>query len=183
MNPEDYPHVTAILKGAGLIELGPWNTDLARDRGTALHLTTQFMDEGGEFAPSDDAIVAARAAGYARFVAEVKPTILSIEEPVWNHEYRYQGRLDRRVVIDGNEGVLDIKPATQADWHPLQAIAYARCFSGLALKRWNLYLNNEGDYKLIERTGRHDWQVFLAALTIHNWRVGNGTDRTHTRTP
>lgn len=170
----DLPHVTDIIKDAGLIDT-KWFTGLGRDRGTALHLATQLIDEGDLDRSSLDPFIVGGVAAYERFLAEMGPVILTTEEPVEHAAYRYCGTLDRRILLpyagDGmRPTVLDIKRGGPASWHPIQLAAYAHCFPG-PLARANLYLSETGTYKLVEHNASDGaWITFKACLTLHNWR-------------
>jgi hypothetical protein len=168
----DLPHVTGILYQAGLVDTR-WFTDEARDRGSAVHLATQYLDEGDLHWPDLDPSVVSKVKRYQQFKDEVRPEILSIEEAVINEAYQYQGRLDRIVVIGGRKGVLDIKSLTKAPWQAIQVAMYAACFPGPSLARWTLHLSDER-YQLIEHTNRGDWRVAAAAITLAAWRESNG---------
>lgn len=161
------PHVTDIMRDAGLVTID-WFTEEARDRGTAVHLATRYLDEGDLDRSSLDASVAPRLEQYERFLAEVKPTIVDIERTVEHDTLGYVGTLDRTLTIAGRVGVLDIKGTLESPWHGVQLAAYAACVGG-PLARWNLYLHDTR-YKLVERRERTDWEVFKAAITIASWR-------------
>lgn len=168
----EYPHVTEILAAAGLVDAS-WFTDYARERGRRVHLGTQFLDEGLSFAWSDlPEDVIPRVRSYQKFLDEVRPTILSIEEHVENEPLRYQGTLDRRARINGSEGIIDIKPPSRERWHRLQLSLYAGCIPR-PMKRWNLHLGDER-YQLIEHKDRDDWRVAQAAITLAAWKENNG---------
>ena len=161
------PHVTDILSRAGLVDAS-WFTEYARDRGTALHEAAAFLDANDLDWESVDPSVLPRLRQYQRFLEEVKPEILSIEEPVENLALRYCGKLDRRMVINGREGVLDIKGPSRCPWHALQTMYYVSCFSR-PLARWALYLSDD-QYRLVEFASRDDWPMCKAVLTMLAWR-------------
>lgn len=176
MDPRpDLPHVTEILARAGLVD-ATWFTDYASERGRRVHLGTQFLDEGIAFdwsaLPVD---VTPRVRQYQKFLDEMHPEILSIEEAVQNEVLRYKGTLDRRARINGCEGIIDIKPPSHERWHRLQLSMYAGCFTR-PLKRWNLYLSDER-YQITEHKDRSDWEVAKAAITLAAWKEkpGNGS--------
>ncbi len=161
------PHVTGVIKDAGLVDF-EWVTRDGLDRGTAVHRATQFYDEG-DLDPRtvDPELVLPRLEAYIDFLRTARPTILAIEERVENDVYGYCGTLDRRLIIDGHEGVLDIKNGQPDRWHGVQLAAYARCFAR-PMRRWGLYLE-DNKYTLIRYKDRHDWDVFRAAITLKNW--------------
>jgi hypothetical protein len=162
-----WPHVTDIISAAGLIETAFFTT-AARDLGTAVHAATHYLDEGDLNWASVDPVALPRLRSYQRFLDEVKPVVLSVEEAVIHETYRYQGRLDRRMQINGREAVVDIKGPFRAPWQAIQVAAYAGCFE-LPMARYTLHLEDE-KYQLIEHRGRRDFDVFKAALTIAAWR-------------
>lgn len=165
------PHVTTIIKQAGLIDT-TWMKDRDRDKGSAVHAATHYHDEGELNRETLHPEVELRLVQYERFRRESGAQILSIEERIQNLTYRYCGTLDRRVLINGHEGVLDLKGVTPQAWHALQVAAYAGCFPG-HMKRWCLYLSDDR-YKLIEHTDPDDWGTFVAALTLSNWKARKG---------
>lgn len=167
----DSPHVTTILDRAGLID-STWFTDEARDKGSALHAATHFLDEGDLDWSTVDPSVLPRLRQYQKFKDELRPEILSIEEAVENETLQYCGRLDRRLKIAGREGVLDIKGPARAPWQAIQVVMYSACFLR-PLARWTLHLSDER-YQLIEHKDRSDWEVAKAALTIAAWKERNG---------
>ena len=168
----ELPHVTAVLRDAGLISLD-FVSEEARDRGSSVHAATHYLDEQDlDWSSLEDSRVRAAVQQYERFIAEARPEILACEEPVRNEVLGYCGRLDRRVRINGREGVLDIKGVCQSPWHGAQLAGYAGCFDR-PLARWNLYLSADR-YILVERKDRDDWKVFCAAVTLAHYRSKHG---------
>lgn len=159
--------VTEILRRSGLVD-ATWFSEEARARGQAIHTATRYLDEGdldwGTVAPG----IIPRVRQYQRYLDEVQPEILAVEEGVENRPLGYVGHLDRRVRIGGREGVLDIKPPSQEPWHALQVALYAGCFA-VPMARWTLHLSDTG-YKLVEHRDRRDWEVAKAAISIAAWK-------------
>lgn len=178
----DLPHVTDILAGVGIIDTS-WFTDYARDRGTAVHLAAQYLDEGTLDRSTLDPAVRVRLRGYEQFLKEVEPEILHTELALEHKAFRYCGTTDRVVIINGRWGVLDIKPPAQEPWHGLQLAAYLEATKnqigtpkGHSDGRWSLHLG-DGSYKLIPHhgpKGRNDWPVFMSALNLYNWMLAHG---------
>jgi len=162
------PRVTEILKNAGLIE-SAFFTDETRDRGSAVHAAAHYLDENDLDWPSVDPSVLPRLRQYQKFKDDVKPEILAMEEQVVNEPLQYAGRLDRRVKINGREGVLDLKGPSECAWHRLQIMYYVACFPR-QLARWALYLS-DARYKLVEFRGREDWEACKAILILTSWRA------------
>jgi hypothetical protein len=167
----EFPHVTDILKDAGLIDTA-YFTEEMRERGTEVHKAAEAFDAGAFdeiLLPPD---VRPRVQQYQRFIREAAPEILSIEETVYNRPLRYCGRLDRRVIIGTREGVLDIKGPSRFPWQAIQLALYAACFPR-PLARWTLHLSDDR-YQLIEHKDRDDWNVAKAALTLASWKEKHG---------
>jgi hypothetical protein len=168
---ENWPHVTEILRDAGLVST-EWMTEEDRDRGTAVHLAIKYLLEGTLDRDSLDPTVAPRIAQFERFLLDVKPKILAVEQRVSHPMYRYQGTLDLDAIINRRRGITDVKGTTASDWHGLQTAAYleARRLEAAGLvARWNLYLHDDR-YQFVERTNRLDWPAFLAANSLKQWR-------------
>jgi hypothetical protein len=165
---DDYPHVTAILARVGLVEGNNFFREYDLVRGSAMHRATELLDQSDLDWASVDPVLLGRLRSYEKFRDDVRPTILSIEERVFNHTFKYQGRLDRRVIIDGREAVLDIKGPSVAAWQALQVCLYSRCFDR-PLDRYTLHLGDE-TYRLVQHKGRNDWNASLAAITLAAWK-------------
>jgi len=166
----ELPHVTAILASAGLVDT-TWFQQYDLDRGSALHKAAELLDLNDLDWLSVDPAILGRLRSYQKFLDEVKPEILSIEEKVENVAFQYQGKLDRRVRINGRECIVDLKGPSEAAWNGVQLAGYAACFPR-PLGRYNLYLSDER-YRLVERKDRMDWEIFKAAITLAAWK-GNG---------
>lgn len=173
----DLPHVTEVIKAAGLMGDMSFVPDGAVELGTAVHAATHYLDDGDLDTKSLDPRVALRLASYQKFLDEMKPVIEVAELPVENHRHGYLGTLDRIVAINRKYGVLDIKGIVACEWHGLQLSAYLQAANELDQwkleGRWNLYLRDDG-YKLVERTRPDDWPAFVACLNLWKWKQNGG---------
>ncbi len=163
----DLPHVTDMLSRVGLTDF-QWAREYDLVRGSAMHAATQYLDEGDLDWRSVDPVLLGRLRSYQRFKDELDPTILAVEEEVVNETFRYCGRIDRRLIIRGREGILDIKGPARAPWQALQVCLYARCYPR-PMARWTLHLSDDR-YNLFEHAGRSDWNASLAVCTLAAWR-------------
>ena len=163
--------MTDILKEAGLIDTA-FMTEYHRDRGSAVHLAIALLNEDDLDEGSLDEDVARYMPAYKAFIREVKPEIEQSEVAVENKALGYCGTADSIIRIRGRRGALDHKCGGPSPWHQLQLAGYTGCFPD-PLARWNLYLRPDGNYRLIEHTGRQDWTVFKAALLLSQWRKAN----------
>jgi hypothetical protein len=168
------PSVTELLSAAGLVggEGFRFYTLEGRDRGTAVHLATAFLDDRDLDWSSLHPSVVPRVRQYQRFLDVVRPEILAVEEEVVNATFGYIGHVDRRLRINGTEAVLDLKSPSKAAWHAIQLSLYAAAYPR-PMARFNLYLGDQ-TYQLVQHRDPTDWTVAKAAITVASWRSRNG---------
>lgn len=165
------PSVTEILRDSGLVQTG-WFSEEARDRGSKVHRACLFFDEGDLDEDVLDPKLLTRLNSYKKFLVDVRPKIIAAEEYV-EVPGLYCGTLDRRLIMDGAESILDIKGVAQSPWHGVQLAMYAAPFNRKTpMKRWNLYLSETG-YKLTQRTDPDDYRIGMAAVTFTHWKRRN----------
>lgn len=170
MNPM---RVTEVLAKAGLVDT-TWYTEEACERGTAVHEATALYDEGAldESQPWGDDVALGRLEGWKRFVSECDVEVIESEFEVRHDRLGYIGHADRLIYWNGAVWIIDIKPANEERWHPIQLAAYQQAWKEMkdvTAKRANVYLD-AGKYKVIPRESRNDWRVFQAALTVAQWK-------------
>ena len=174
MSPIDYPHVTDVLSSVGMIDT-TWMTEAGRVRGTAVHLACQYEAEGDLDPASIDPLIAPYLASYKLFRHEslTMPQVVCVEEVFVNDQYGYQGRVD--IVSEDRSCVMDIKTGTTQPATAIQLAAYALHFG--AWRRIAVRLRRDGTYRLDSYRAdeiRRDLSLFLAALSVHNWKLANG---------
>lgn len=167
----DLPHVTDLLKDAGLIDTR-FMTDYARDRGTAVHLATALLHEDDLDEDSLDPAVNAYLPAYRNFLRDVKPTDIGCELPLANEELGYCGTSDRFWRIHGRRALTDLKCGIKSPWHQLQTAGYAGCVN-YPLARFALYLHEHGKYEFVEHKDRTDWPIFRGIVALAHWRNRN----------
>jgi hypothetical protein len=165
--PEKLISVTGVLREAKLFDY-KGALMMAADKGTSIHTITE-LDDAGNLPKEIVNPLVPYLDGWRLFREESKVEVLAIEELVHNPLYRYAGKLDRRIRFNGREGIIDIKSGVQAPWHPIQTMAYAKCFDR-PMERYCLYLPGDGSYQLKEHKDPSDWDVFRAALVIVGWK-------------
>jgi len=114
---------------------------------------------------------------WCKFRAKEGLEVEEIELRVYSAVHRFAGRLDRRGRRRGRPCIVDLKIG-QVDLACVgpQTAAYDladREWSGIggrARDRFAVKLRENGDYRLIPCTDRHDQDVFLYGLQIWNWR-------------
>jgi len=185
LDGQPIPSVTKTLQEGGLVDFSKINADVL-DRackfGTAAHLACQFYDEGILNEDTLDENLVPRLDAWKKFLKDTGFVIEAIEEKVVSVKYRFAGTLDRRGLLYGcRRTVVDLK--TGADFGVatgLQLAAYKGAYNeGKPRKdqireRACVLLNGDGTYKLQVYEDRGDFSVFLACLTLRNWRVRNG---------
>jgi hypothetical protein len=158
----EVPSVTRILKLSGTVDVGPWLTADARDRGTAFHLAAQYLDEGRlDRASVTDPIVAGRLRAYETFLVEQHVEVIELEQQVGCPRFWYAGTFDRvlRLRRTGKRYLVDFKPNPEP-WHRLQLGAYARCTADA--QKACLYVRADGSYSWKPYHDRpEDGQEFL----------------------
>jgi hypothetical protein len=173
--------VTEAIRAAGLFNYDGLDPFYA-DRGTAIHKAAEFDDRGTlDEGTVDPVEVAAPLAGWRKFKREAAPEIIGIEVAVEDLRLGFRGTADRRLRIGGREGVLDIKRGKPAAWHAIQVAGYAIGLTGLIVPpatfaRWDLYLDGEGGYRLVEHTDPNDYAVFISCVRVAAWKRRKGID-------
>jgi hypothetical protein len=147
----------------GLID-DSWRDEHAMDRGTAVHLATQFYDEGDLDEASVSAEVRPYLDAYRKWRREM-PEFEIARKPelkVANPGLDITGTLDRIVAKPKNNWliVVDIKTGAPAPWHRWQIALYRLLYAlqeggGTPLGA-ALYLSADGTYKWIEYKDRTD---------------------------
>lgn len=166
----ELPSVTTVLREAGLIDTTFYTED-ARDRGTTVHLAIQALDEG--HGTHVDPEIAPYVAAYQRFCELTRPVWSHIEHRIADEALGYAGTLDRAGALAGAKTVVDVKTGTVPPWVGLQTAAYRRCLpEPHTWRRAALQLKADGSFSLHDLTDRRDEAVFLAALTLVQWKKG-----------
>jgi hypothetical protein len=164
-----------------------WSDVWYADRGTAIHKATELDDLGELDESSVDPVIGGFLNGWRKFRREASPVLQFIERKFYEACYGYCGTIDRVMYLNGAPGVLDIKSGAPMDWHGVQLAAYALgCESNdllatlrddrPALRRWAVYLLEDGSYSLKEYSDPGDLPVFLGALAVAKWKRNHGME-------
>jgi hypothetical protein len=168
--------VTQLLKLAGYIDAS-FYTPEAAERGTRVHATTALIDEqiGGIAVPNG---LDGEVRAYLKFLSDMKPRFMMIEQAVTDDAGIVCGRPDRvfwKMGSIAGLGVLEIKTGACAPWHAYQTAGYAYLVSSQYIEngkdaprevasRWCVHLRKNGTYRLRQHTSPRDRAVFLYAL-------------------
>lgn len=192
INGVEIPSVTQILKNAGIID-STFYTEESRLRGTAVHLATQYLDEGNLDWSSLDETLIPYVQAYKKFKDESGFSPDLIEERIYRKATHdrpicldYAGTLDRAgtfVILDHDSdyGIVDIKTGSVPEWAGIQLAAYALGLLPKTPRRFALLLKKNGKYKLQEFKDSSDYTAFygachsmLGSRLINEWRERNG---------
>lgn len=166
LNGEELPHVTGILKEAGLCPSYQGFQE-AQWRGLHVHVATEWYDlndlDWNEVYPKWLGYVKA----WARFRDDTGFAPTLIEWQGYHPAFRYAGTLDREGTL-GQDMVaqLDLKTGHPEPWHPFQTAGYYLLRGITGARRGCVYLKEDGSYQLAWHDDPGDLKVFMAALTI-----------------
>lgn len=173
------PSVTTILSDVGLYDFSnvPEETlKYAADRGTAVHLACEYHDKGILDTVPD--VIRPYFDQYLAFLNDMDVEIVEIEKRVFCEKFLYAGTLDRIAVLkklSGQPVLVDIKTGQKSIAHQVQTAAYEYAYKTdkrQKMDRYTLYLSDDG-YKLSEaHTSRQDFDIFLSALSVYNFKKG-----------
>lgn len=163
----EVPGITAILRAAGLCDM---MKDIPRQymiRGLAVHEWTEALDDGSldpkmEIPP----VVQPFMAAWRKFVRDARPKILAVEELVSDRLRRYATRVDRRVILNGSEWLLNLKTGGAYPFYPVQCAMEAGCYR-VGLRRACVHLLKDETYCLVEHTDPRDFRVAEQAIRTY----------------
>lgn len=154
----------------------------AREFGQHVHRTVELDARGELDEESLDPALAEYLAGWRLFLRERKARVLASELRVCSRKLRYAGTLDALVEIAGRLTLVDVKsgavpiltvgPQTAAYLYALRECWPSLSRSALppSLPRACVQLK-PNSYQLVPMRDPRDWNVFLSALNIHQWRT------------
>jgi len=170
------PGVSEIMDAAGIIDKR-WYNERACLRGTYVHKAVELYHTTGLNLNSLDSEVAPFFNGYMEFLkdSDFKPVI--VEKLSYSPLYMYCGTPDLIGYLNGELVLIDIKSGNIPKWAAIQTAAYKELFGNTIegkpiTKRMALQLKANGRYNLKIYRSRLDLDVFLAALTVYNFKHG-----------
>lgn len=182
------PSVTQLLRPIGFdYDTVPPNTlQHAAERGTAVHLATEFYDDGDLDEESIDLEILPYVEAWRLFRRESGFEVYRSEVRVYSERHQFAGTFDCLGVLNGKLAIVEKK--TTAVLHPSTAIqvsAYMRAFNEgkpreeQAKRCYSVHLRRDGTYRLDDHDPETHWGAFLAlrypehpqsAATIAAWR-------------
>lgn len=178
-NGNKVPGVTSILEDVGLSDFSMVPPDIlaqAQALGTEVHHITELSDKGEDIGIQASEAGMAMLLQYDQFIYDFQVTFIEVEKKIFCEKYLYAGTLDRIAVFNklSDKPVLfDIKTGQPSISHQIQTAAYEYAYKEdkrSKMDRYTLYLSTEG-YKLSEPyRNRQDFDVFLSALSVYNYK-------------
>jgi len=171
------PSVTQVLQLIDSFEGVPLDVlERAREFGQHVHRAVELDSKGELDEDSLDPALAEYVAGWRKFLREHRATVIASEVRVVSERLRFAGTLDSLVEIDGEDWLIDIKsgaiptrtvgPQTAAYEYALRELLMC---SRRPLRRACVRLL-PNDYRFVRLRDSRDWNVFVSALNIHQWR-------------
>lgn len=159
----------------------------ARVRGNLVHQMTARWDTN-PWPPNhhlEQETIDAGLMGYLdawkRVVRDYNLRIEEVEQRVFHRKHRYAGTFDRTAYVldDADLSVIDIKSGELMPEYAWQTAAYmAAANDGRAgnkiRRRFVIQLSDDGTYRVAEHKDPADWDAFLGALAVMNWRLKYG---------
>ncbi len=172
---EAYPHITGLLKVAGLVD-DRWYTAESRDRGSAVHRLTTDYDLGA-FGREDVATINSKYKGWlaahVKAMDMIRPQWRHIEEPFVHQTHLYGGRPDRVGLVYGAVSLMEIKSGDVEKSHPIQLALQAILVEpevklpAETLPRYGLYLKANGKWRVETFVNRKDFDVARRIIRDH----------------
>lgn len=141
----------------------------AADRGTAVHLATEFFDDDDLDEATVDPEILPYVEAWRTFREESGFEVVRSEVRVYSARHRYAGTVDTIGLLDGRLAMVEKK--TTAILHPataVQVVAYGKAFNEMACARdrvrsfHSVHLRRDGTYRFDEYDPETHWGMFLA---------------------
>lgn len=177
------PSVTQVLKGVGIIDFSnvpAYLLDKACKFGIAAHKATELFDLKTLDEATLDINLKPYLDGWIKFIQDTGFVFETIEKQLYSSIYRFAGTPDRVGRIDGILTIPDVKtgfevsPANGIQLGGYEILVKENQKKKEKIRRLSVLLTDEGSYKTQEYKDKNDLNVFLAALSVYNWRLKNG---------
>lgn len=170
-NGKVIPSVSELLRFMSREVYGDINKfllDQAAERGTAVHSSTQALDETGTVECSDD--IAGYVEAYVQFRRDHDVVWQYIEKPIAHPSLLYAGTIDRAGLVDSESAIVDIKTnaTVKKTMVKAQLNGYRKLMDTIGYKADRLYclqLMRTGKYRLYPAV--IDETEFIACYRLH----------------
>lgn len=169
------PGVTSVLQPLQNFAGIPKTTlQAAADFGKHVHLACELYDNGVLDEAMLDENLAPYLVAWKSFLQDTGFKITENEKLVYSEKFKYAGTLDRTGILNGKQALVDIKSTAVAS--PVtgpQTAAYSQAYKEMGgykrPARFTVHLA-PNKYKLVPHKDGMDFQVFMACLSVFNWR-------------
>ncbi|MBI5259784.1 MAG: hypothetical protein HY855_25010 [Burkholderiales bacterium] len=169
------PGVTSILRPlVDFSGIPPAVLEAKADLGRRVHFACELHDDDDLDETSVEPDVAPYLQAYRQWRADTGAVILLNEHKVYHPVLGYAGTLDRVANFGHHEWLIDLKTCftTPMSAGP-QTAAYQAALGVRTQRRAALRLRPDGTYRLDKLDGLNDWAVFMACLTLRNFKESN----------
>lgn len=147
----------------------PWYLE----RGRIVHLITELYDKNELDEESVDPAVAGYFTAYKRFLLETGFVVRLVEHRMADMKWHFAGTMDREGELMKCAAIIDLKSGAPSRVDQLQGSAYHHLYGSPAHKVFDLYLHEDGTYKLVEvPKPRILFPTFCAVLTAYRFKEG-----------
>jgi hypothetical protein len=171
-NGEPVPNVTRVLEPMVDYDRVPFRIlEHAAQRGNAVHLATEFYDDGDLDEQSLDPEIVPYVQAWRTFRRESGFIVERSEVRVWSERHRFAGTVDAIGTMRGRRIMVEKK--TTAQLHPATAIqvsAYCRAYNSAVAPAervrecYSVWLRRDGTYRFKFYDPLEHWAMFLAML-------------------
>lgn len=182
INGQPVPHVTQVLEP--LENFAHVNSHVLRaaaEFGQHVHEACHLHDIGQLDGSTLDPALVPYLAGWQQFLEDTGAVVLESEVLVASPKYHYAGTLDKVLFWKNRRSLVDLKATAQIPKVTVgvQTAAYAQAYAEtyhrkMMGSRYCVQLEANG-YQLQPCKHSMDFNVFLSAMTLYNWRASNGT--------
>lgn len=166
-----WPSVTEALKMAGMEDLSHIPRAVleeAAHRGREVHIWTALLDDGDALRTEVPAWIDGYVEAWEEFKAQEGFQVRESERVVYQHQYRYCGRLDCRGILDSDWTLVDKKTSNTHQIYPgagPQTAGYEKCLKD-PHRRIAVTLASDGTYRVHRLRDRHDIHDVLSAVRV-----------------
>ena len=174
------PGVTSVLEDVGISDFSMVSQEVlaqAQALGTEVHKLIEDSNKSENVNECSDEAMS-RLLQYDQFVHDFGLEVIESEVKLFSDKYMYAGTCDlicKLKKIGDGPVLIDFKTGSPTISHKVQTAAYEYAYKKdkrSKMDRYTLYLSRDG-YKLSEPyKSRQDFDVFLSALTIYNYKRG-----------
>jgi len=177
MNGIIYPSVTQILQNSGLINIygiDKEQLNIAQKFGNAVHKMIELYDKEILDIKKLDPRLKPYLNGYKKFKEYYNIDIIETELRLISKKYMYAGTIDKVVKLNDKIIIIDFKTGAIMPYHALQLVAYTQLYKEnkkikCSIERMCVKIE-ENDYKIKKFKEKGDFNIFLSALNISNWK-------------